>query len=250
MIIREDRDGIRILRLAHGKVSAMDIELGEALVAELTGSLDSTVRAVVLTGSGSSFSAGVDLFRVIKDGPAYGARFLPVLDAMLRDVLAFPKPLVAALNGHAIAGGCILAAACDHRIMSDGNGRIGIPELAVGVPFPALPLQIMAARVSGPVLRDLVFTGRVVQVDEAVTLGLVDAKCAADTLLDRAVATAERLSAIPATTFALTKEAFVTPILDRTRELADLNARVVHAWMQPETYDTIRAYLERTVGKK
>lgn len=250
MIIREDRDGIRILRLAHGKVSAMDIELGEALVAELKAAEDTPVRAVVLTGSGSSFSAGVDLFRVIKDGPAYGARFLPVLDTMLRDALAFPKPLVAAVNGHAIAGGCILAAACDHRIMSDGNGRIGIPELAVGVPFPALPLQIMSARVSGPALRDLVFTGRVVQVDEALTLGLVDEKCAAGTLLDRAVATAQRLLAIPASTFALTKEAFVTPILDRTRELADLNARVAHAWMQPETYDTIRVYLERTVGKK
>ena len=66
--------------------------------------------------------------------------------------------MVAAINGHAIAGGCILAAACDHRIMVEGNGRIGIPELAVGVPFPALPLQIMAARLADGALRDLVFT--------------------------------------------------------------------------------------------
>ena len=65
---------------------------------------------------------------------------------MLRDALTFPKPLVAAVNGHAIAGGCILAATCDRRIMAEGNGRIGVPELVVGVPFPALPLQIMAAR--------------------------------------------------------------------------------------------------------
>src|SRR6187399_2862298 len=124
MIIRQDHDGIRVLRLAHGKVSAMDIELGEAFIAELKAADSPSVRAVVLTGTGSSFSAGVDLFRLVKDGPAYGKRFLPVLDTMLRDALTFPKPLIAAVNGHAIAGGCILAAACDRRIMSEGTGRI------------------------------------------------------------------------------------------------------------------------------
>jgi len=251
MVVREDRDGIRILRLAHGKVSAMDIELGEAIIAHLAAAADeSTVRAVIVTGTGSSFSAGVDLFRLLNDGPAYGQRFLPVLDALLREALTFPKPLVAAVNGHAIAGGCILAATCDRRVMADGNGRIGVPELVVGVPFPALPLQIMAARVPDAAFRDLVFTGRTVQVDEAVALGLVDEKCPADQLLDRAMAVAKQLAAIPASTFALTKEAFTTLILDRTACLSDLNTRVAHAWMQPHTYDTIRAYLERTVGKK
>ena len=83
---------------------------------------DPSVKAVILTGSGSSFSAGVDLFRVLKDGPEYGRRFLPVLDNFLRAALTLPKPMIAAINGHAIAGGCILAATCDHRIMSEGDG--------------------------------------------------------------------------------------------------------------------------------
>lgn len=250
MIERQDRDGVRVLRLAHGKVSALDIELAEALTAELAAAAAAPLRAVVMTGTGSAFSAGVDLFRVLRDGPAYGERFLPVLDTMLRSALTFPKPLVAAVNGHAIAGGCILAAACDRRIMAEGNGRMGVPELVVGVPFPALPLQIVAARVPDAAFRDLVFTGRTVQVDEAVALGLVDEKCAGETLLDRAIEVANQLAAIPAGAFALTKEAFTTLILDRTACLSDLNARVVHAWLQPQTYDTIRAYLERTVGKK
>jgi enoyl-CoA hydratase len=84
----------------------------------------------------------------------------------------------------AIAGGCIVAAACDHRIMTEGNGRIGIPELAVGVPFPALPLQIMAARVPDASLRDLIFTGRTVQIDEARAMGLIDEKCPSGMLMD------------------------------------------------------------------
>jgi enoyl-CoA hydratase len=211
--------------------------------------VDPSVKAVIITGSGSSFSAGVDLFRLIKDGPEYGRRFVPVLDHFLRAVLTLPKPVIAAINGHAIAGGCILAAACDHRIMMEGNGRIGIPELAVGVPFPALPLQIMTARLADGPLRDLVFTGRTVQIDEAKTMGLIDEKCPAGMLLERAHEVAQRLMAIPAGAFAMTKEAFYTPILQRTEQLADLNARVAEAWLQQHTYDTIRAYLDRTIKK-
>ena len=249
MIVREDRNGVRILRLNHGKVSAIDVELGEAIIAEMTAAADPAVRAVVIIGTGSSFSAGVDLFRLIKEGADYGRRFLPVLDRLLRDTLTFSKPVVAAVNGHAIAGGCILAACCDRRIMAEGNGRIGIPELAVGVPFPALPLQIMGARLGDGRLRDLVFTGRTVLVDEALAIGLVDEKCAADALLDRALDAAGRLASIPAGAFALTKESLYSPVLDRTDRLAEHNARVVEAWMQPHTYDTIRAYLEKTVRK-
>ena len=249
MIQRDDRDGIRILRLAHGKVSAMDIELGEALMQEMADAAAAPVKAVIVTGTGSSFSAGVDLYRVLKDGPEYGRRFLPVLDGLLRAALTLPKPLVAAVNGHAIAGGCILAACCDHRIMVEGAGRIGIPELGVGVPFPALPLQIMAARLSDGALRDLVFTARTVQIDEAKALGLIDEKCPSGMLLDRAMEAALRLASIPAGAFALTKEAFYTPILQRTAQLVDLNAKVSDEWEQQHTYDTIRAYLARTIKK-
>lgn len=249
MIERKDSGGVRLLKLAHGKVSAMDIELGEALVAELKDAADPSVRAVIVTGSGSSFSAGVDLFRLIKEGADYARRFIPVLDQFLLATLTFPKPIVAAINGHAIAGGCILAAACDHRIMSEGTGRIGIPELAVGVPFPALPLQIMAARVADRHLRDLVFSGRTVEIDEAKAMGLIDEKCPAGMLLDRANEVARKLASIPAGTFALTKEAFYAPVLERTRQLADYNARVSDAWLQQHTYDTIRQYLDKTIKK-
>ena len=249
MIERKDVDGVRTIRLAHGKVSAMDIELGEALMQELAAANDPSVRAVILTGTGSSFSAGVDLFRVIKDGPEYGRRFLPILDNFLRAALTLPKPMIAAINGHAIAGGCILAATCDHRIMTEGNGRIGIPELAVGVPFPALPLQIMAARVADGPLRDLVYTGRTVLVDEAKAMGLIDEKCPSGMLMDQAMEAATRLAAIPAGAFTLTKETFYTPILERTKQLAATNTRVVDAWLQPHTYETIRKYLDKTIRK-
>ena len=249
MIERRDIDGIRMLKLAHGKVSAIDIELGEAFIAEMNAAKDPSVKAVIVTGTGSSFSAGVDLFRLIKEGAEYARRFVPILDSLLHAALTFPKPVVAAVNGHAIAGGCILAAACDHRIMTEGTGRIGIPELVVGVPFPALPLQIMAARLSDAALRDLVYSGRTVQIDEAKALGLIDEKCPSGMLMDRATEVARKLASIPPGAFALTKEAFYAPIMERTRLLAGVNARVTDAWLQQHTYDTIRQYLDKTIKK-
>ena len=154
MIERKDAGGIRTLKLAHGKVSAIDIELGEALVNEMQDALDPSVKAVILTGSGSSFSAGVDLFRVLKDGPEYGRRFLPVLDNFLRAALTLPKPMIAAINGHAIAGGCILAATCDHRIMpATPSSQPGITSLPPRVKSngwpPSFELSNLFPRLSG-----------------------------------------------------------------------------------------------------
>ena len=249
MIERKDANGIRTLKLSHGKVSAIDIELCEAFVAEMTAADDPSIKAVIVTGTGSSFSAGVDLFRLIKEGSGYARRFIPVLDAFLHAALTFPKPVVAAINGHAIAGGCILAAACDHRIMTEGTGRIGIPELAVGVPFPALPLQIMAARLSDAALRDLVYSGRTVTIDEAKVLGLIDEKCPAGMLMDRATEIAQKMASIPAGAFALTKAMFCEPIIERAQQLAGVNARVTDAWLQQDTYDAIRRYLDNTIKK-
>lgn len=250
MVSREDRGGIRVLRMAHGKVSAMDVSLCEALARELDAARESTARAVVITGTGSSFSAGVDLFQILEGGAGYVERFLPVLDAMLRGVLTLPKPVVGAVNGHAIAGGCILAAACDHRVMADGNGRVGIPELLVGVPFPALPLEIIRARVPSASLCDLVFSGRTVTAVDAVPAGLVDETCPADRLLDRACEIAQRLAAIRPGAFALTKEALWLPHLERVRQLEGLERRMAIEWTREDTFTAIRGYLERTIGRK
>jgi enoyl-CoA hydratase/carnithine racemase len=98
-------------------------------------------------------------------------------------------------------------------------------------------------------LRDLVFSGRTVLIDEARTMGLIDEKCPAGMLLDRALEAAQRMAAIPSGAFALTKEAFYAPILERTRQLADTDARVSEAWTKQHTYDAIKNYLNKTIKK-
>src|SRR5581483_1444643 len=126
MIERSLTEGILTLQLAHGKASALDLELCSALQHEFESAAESRdVRAVVLTGTGTIFSAGVDLPRLVNSGPKYVQDFVEALDAMLRAMFLFPKPSVAAMNGHAIAGGAIMAWSCDHRLMT--GGRIGVP---------------------------------------------------------------------------------------------------------------------------
>ena len=101
------------------------------------------VKAMVLTGQGKMFSAGVDLKRLSAGGADYVRAFLPVLHKLYDAVFFYPKPVIAAINGHAIAGGAVLAACADRRVMAKDGGRIGVTELQVGVPFPALAFEIV-----------------------------------------------------------------------------------------------------------
>jgi enoyl-CoA hydratase len=185
MIARSRQEGILTLRLAHGKASALDVELLDALLHELN-SVTDDVHAVILTGTGSIFSAGVDLFRLTREGADYVRHFLPRLSRSLRALFTFPKPVIAAVNGHAIAGGCVIALACDIRLMAEGPGTIGVPELLVGVPFPTVPLEIVRFAVPRQKLQSLIYTGRTLSAPEALAAGIVDELGAPDALLTRA----------------------------------------------------------------
>jgi enoyl-CoA hydratase len=172
------------------------------------------------------------------------------MEEFFEALLNFPKPLIAAVNGHAIAGGCIIAAACDYRVMAEGKGRIGVPELLVGVPFPTLPFEIVRARVSPTDFRQLVLSGQTVTPPEALALGLIDEIAPVEVLLTRAHHAAERLAQIPAIAFSLTKRGFTDPILERMRASRALNDAVLEAWAHHDVQARMRAYVEQTVGKK
>ncbi len=248
MIERTEHDGILTLRLAHGKASALDVELFETLLRELEG-VGESVRAVILTGTGSIFCAGVDLFRVTKDGAAYVQRFLPLLSRALRALFAFGRPVVAAANGHAIAGGGILVLASDYRLMAEGNGKIGVPELLVGVPFPAAALEVVRFAVPPERVQALVYTGRTLPPAEALAAGLVDEVVAAEQLLPRALEVAGQLAAIPPRVFQLTKQALRAEALARIDAGAAQDRAALEVWTAAETHEGIREYLRRTVRK-
>jgi enoyl-CoA hydratase len=134
--------------------------------------------------------------------------------------------------------------------MSEGSGRIGVPELLVGVPFPTLPFEIVSARVSRANIRHLVLGGKTVLPNDALTLGLIDEIAPSDVLLTRAMHAAEQLAQIPPIAFRLTKRAFVDPILERVDRARSFNDEVLEAWASEPVQERMRAYVERTVGKK
>src|SRR6185503_13899218 len=122
---------------------ALDVELCEEITARFETLRLAAVQAVVVTGQGRMFSAGVDLLRLGEGGAPYVRSFLPALHRLYETVFFYPKPVVAAVNGHAIAGGCVLACCADRRIAARECGRIGVTELLVGVPFPPMAFEVM-----------------------------------------------------------------------------------------------------------
>lgn len=250
MIDVDRRGTVVILTLAHGKASAFDIELCTGLLERFKELETDPCASVVVTGRGSIFSAGVDLLRVINEGAPYVTKFLPLLSDAFERIFSFPKPVVVAVNGHAIAGGCILACCGDHRVMARGSGRIGLPELQVGVAFPPVPLEIVRYAVNPRSAVDLLFNGGTLLADDAVAAGLVDAAAEPDALLEQALRAAQSLAARPPAAFAITKQQLRGPALERMRTgRKALDATIESLWSAPATLDAIRCYIERTFKK-
>ncbi|UCG84799.1 MAG: enoyl-CoA hydratase/isomerase family protein [Gemmatimonadota bacterium] len=245
MLHTDLQDGVLVLRLDHRKAHALDVELCQAL-SDAVSEIEATpaVRAVVLTGSGSIFCAGVDMFRVLDGGPEYVDEFVPALDHTLRSLFRLPRPVVAAINGYAIAGGCVLAAACDYRIMAQGSGTIGVPELTVGMPFPLVAVEILRFATSDAHLQELIYQGRTYSVDDAYELGLVDELSDPGVLQDRALEVARQLGSEPAARFLITKQQLRGPAVALMERSHETDADVRAAWKDPTTIAAIRRYVE------
>src|SRR5438874_17109 len=194
MIDLRIEQGIGVLRLARPPMNALNLELLQRLEEALSEAERSAAKAVILTGEGPAFSAGADLFEVLDQGSEYIDAAGRSLSSCFAALFRFPRPVVAAVNGHAIAGGCILASACDYRIGAEGEYRIGVTELAVGVPFPTWALEIMRFAVPGGTLQELVMLARLYRPDRALHKGLLDDVVAPDRLMERATEIADRLA--------------------------------------------------------
>ena len=142
------------------------------------------------------FSAGVDLPALSEGGAAYVRRFLPALHRLYETVFFFPKPVVAAVNGHAIAGGCVLQCCADRRIAARDGGRIGVTELLVGVPFPPMAFEVMRFATPPAFFAETILSGATYSPEVALARRLVDEMVEPAALLDRAIAAAETLAAL------------------------------------------------------
>lgn len=248
MIEWAEVDGVAVLTLARPPVNALDADLCTAVADGLRSPRLDRVRAVVLTGAGRAFSAGVDLRSVVAGGPEYPRRLLPALTDMFRTAFTLPVPLVAAVNGHAIAGGCVLAACADVVLMSDG--RIGLPEVRVGVPFPVAAAEVVRHAVGDVGARRLMLGAETVAAADAVALGLVDRVVAAEDLRAAALGAAVELAdRAPADTFAHAKAQLRRDAVARMDARVDEDADAIELWVERVRDGRIARYLEAVTGR-
>ncbi|MBB5935853.1 enoyl-CoA hydratase/isomerase family protein [Streptomyces zagrosensis] len=203
----EVADGVGVIRLDRPPMNALDIALQDRLrelAEEVSGRDD--VRAVVVWGGEKVFAAGADIKEMqVMDHAAMVARGRGLQDAFTA-IARIPKPVVAAVTGYALGGGCELALCADYRIAAE-NAKLGQPEILLGVIPGAGGTQRLPRLIGPSKAKDLIFTGRMVKADEALSLGLVDRVVPADEVYAQAHAWAARLAKGPAIALRGAKEA-------------------------------------------
>ncbi|MEU0234570.1 MULTISPECIES: enoyl-CoA hydratase-related protein [unclassified Streptomyces] len=203
----EVADGVGTIRLDRPPMNALDVATQDRLrelAREATDRDD--VRAVVLYGGEKVFAAGADIKEMqVMDHVAMVKRSRALQDAFTA-VARIPKPVVAAVTGYALGGGCELALCADFRIAAD-DARLGQPEILLGLIPGAGGTQRLSRLVGPSKAKDLVFTGRMVKADEALSLGLVDRVVPAAEVYEQAHAWAAKLAQGPAVALRAAKEA-------------------------------------------
>jgi len=161
--------------LNRGKVNALDGELVDQLRAELRKhEIDTAVKAIILTGANKFFSFGFDIPEFLSFKKEDFVAYLENFTDLYTYLFLYPKPVVAALNGHAMAGGCMLALACDYRVMVNGNAKISLNEIGFGSSVFAGSVEMLRFCVGSATASTILYSGAMYTAEEAQRLGLVD----------------------------------------------------------------------------
>lgn len=234
--------GPEVLAFDHGPANA----IGPALLDRLAEGLDraeADARPVVLTGSGRFFSAGLDLAGLPADRAGMSA-FLNRFEDLLARLFLFPAPTVAAVNGHAVAGGALLAAACDLRLGAEGSYRVGVSEVSIGVIFPSIGFEILRAAVPPARTVRVLLQGRLTGPAEAVENGFLHELAPPDDLLPRATALAAELGSRPPRAYQHTKIELREPYATRAAaHRASKHQGFLDTWFSEESIERRAALL-------
>jgi len=243
-------EGVTVVTMTSNKVNAMDTDFCSDLQAAIAELQSSEPTPVVLTGTGRCFSAGLDILALYELDRTTLASFVDRLNESLLAWFTFPRPTVAAVNGHAIAGGCVLALACDLRIACDGGGRIGLNEVQVGIPLPCVPLEIARHALSPERIREVLLAGALYAPTEARARGLVDEVVEPDALLARAVAAARTIAFDSLEAYARIKAHLLAPAVARVTEgRARINREFLDVWFSEPGQRQLGAVRQRLLER-
>jgi Delta3-Delta2-enoyl-CoA isomerase len=216
-------DGVATLMFHRGNVNALNgavIDQLRALLKNLES--DQEVESIILTGSGKFFSFGFDIPEFLSFTKEQFTEFLANFTDLYAYLFLYPKPVVAALNGHTIAGGCMLALACDHRVMVSGKAKISLNEIGFGSSVFAGSTEMLRFWVGGGNATTILYSGAMYVAEEAQRLGLVHEVVTADVLTIAARKAASDLASKHSPAFAsiksLLRKSVAEEVLRRERD--------------------------------
>ena len=240
---------VAIVRLDRPPVNAVELDMGRAAERALDEALASDPGALVLTGTGPCFSAGLDLKVVPLYGPAEQREMVVRANRLLAALYTCPLPVVGAVNGHAIAAGLVMALACDLRVGTRGPAKLGLTEARAGIPFPAAAMAIVRAELAPAVARTLTLFARNVDAERAVAFGILDELQAAAQVLPRALELAADLATIPRGAYARIKAQLRAETSARLHEIvASGTDPMLASWLDPQAASASRAVLRGEGG--
>ena len=237
---------VAVLRIAAGKANALNESLLVSLNRILENINQSDERALVVTGEAGFFSAGFNLVELSQlDWPAM-ERFIRLFDKTMLRLYTMPMPVIAAINGHAIAGGCIIALQTDYRMMADSNGKIGLNETQLGLGLPKQVVEVLRATVPIGSVFPIALEGRLFSPHEAQEVGLIHNVVSPDALESRAVAKAQELANLPAAGYVHVKRTLQRPILNAIETDAETAIDGwLDTWFSNDAQTKIKAAVQR-----
>lgn len=237
-----NQDGIAVVTLSRGKVNAINDEV----VAELSDALkslvrDKTVKALVLTGNGKFFSFGLDVPELYNYSPKKMTAFITIFSKLCRDLFLFPRPVVAAVNGHATAGGCLLALTAEYRLLANTNAKMSLHEVSFGASLFPSAVEMLRYAVGNTHAEVILLSGKMFEPAEALGLGLVNELVEESKLLDTARLKAQKLAHNFSPAFTSLKRLVRQPIVDQwsKREKKSID-EWIEIWYSPKTREKIK----------
>lgn len=240
-------DKVALLRMDDGKVNA----IGPAFIDQFTkawGEATGEGRAIVLAGNAKAFSAGLDLKTLPSLERPEMVAFARGFNSMFRDVLSYQRPVVAAVDGPAMAGGAILALASDFRLVGP-HAKIGVTEVPVGIPFPSAVATMVRARLPVPEHSPALLRGAIRAGEDCVRTGWAHELVASDRLVPAALALAAELAEHYPPAYAAAKSDAAPLVADFDAFVKDDAERWVDAVMHEDTLNAIVSYFSRVTRR-
>jgi len=239
--LSRDRE-IATLTLQRGKVNALNDEVIGELREKLSQiESDESLRGAVLTGKGSFFSFGFDIPGFLSYSREEFTKYLEAFSSLYAYLFLFPKPVIAALNGHAVAGGCMIATACDYRLMVTGKAKISLNEINFGSSVFAGSVAMLKHWVGGWNAERILYSGKMYGAEEALDLGLIDRVVSGEDLPGEALSVAKDLAQKESAAFRSIKNLIRAPVAEEmSRREKDSIREFVCIWYSENTWKKVR----------